>query len=133
MRGRKAMKRILLRTLKEIGRLALILIVPLLLPFISAEICIDNRNSCPSDCQLSCFQGSRIVYLSNLVIIVAILFVFIRRKKLSRLWLIECIALHLILNITAQVLDYVAESKSQNMVLEDERQHSIVERDLVIK
>lgn len=130
MRGIKAMKRILLRTLKEIGRLALIIIVPILFTFIFTMWCEPRicHNGCASY-WLHCFKIARIVFLSILVIMGVILFILIRLKKLSKLWLIEGIALYLISQIVVQILDYRSAIEPQNMISEKEQQHIIIERE----
>ena len=105
----KNKKKIFLRILKEIGRLALIIVIPVLLGVISGFICMRNL-TCHTElysCLLPCIKFSRIVFFTSPIIIGSILFVFIRRKKLSKLWLIEGIPFYLLLFITGQVIDYV--------------------------
>jgi len=105
----KNKKKIFLRILKEIGRLTLVIMIPVLLGVISGFICMHNL-TCHTElysCLLPCIKFSRIVFFTSPIIIGSILFVFIRRKKLSKLWLIEGISFYLLLFIAGQVIDYV--------------------------
>ena len=90
MRGKKAMKGVLLRTLKEIGRLTLIILILLSWGFISngidmlfsSELHYCNTNNCMPQH----IKFSRIVSLIGFAIMGTFLFIFIHLKKLSKLW-----------------------------------------------
>ncbi len=123
------MKRILLRTLKEIGRLSLIIVVLLSWGFIShgidmlfsSELHYCNTNNCMPQH----IKFSRIVSLIGFVIMASFLFILIRHKKLSKLWLIE----GLLLLIAIHIIAYITTLEPQNMISEEEQQHIIIERE----
>lgn len=123
------MKRILLRTLKEIGRLSLIIVVLLSWGFISNEIGMlfsSELHYCNSNiCMTHYIKFSRIVSLIGFVIMASFLFILIHHKKLSKLWLIE----GLLLLITIQIIIYITTLEPQNMISEKEQQHIIIERE----
>ena len=99
-------KKIFLRILKEIGRLALIALIPYLFTGVFSTICYHNHIK--FGIYLStCVKYSGIIFFSCLIVMGIVLSLFVYLKKISKLWLIEGISFYLILFITGQIVDYV--------------------------
>jgi hypothetical protein len=83
------MKRILLRTLKEIGRLTLIILILLSWSFVANKIGMlfhNELNYCnANNCMSPYIRLSRILSFTGFAIMGTFLFIFIHLKKLSKL------------------------------------------------
>ncbi|MDY6407670.1 MAG: hypothetical protein SPL08_03085 [Pseudomonadota bacterium] len=121
----KDKEKIILRILKEIGRLLLVVVLPFLFPIIFFGICYHNIPLYEGGSLYShygaCFKYSRIIILTCPIIMMVILFPFVYRGKLSKLWIIEWAFFFLFILFAGNVIDYVTrvESKPSSIEVED--------------